>query len=328
MSADAMKRTHDNRGQGLLETIIALGVIIAGTVGTISLLIATMNAGKASRNTEIATNLAREAVEVARNIRDSNWLKIQANEAGVGTFDGLFDPASSHHVRFPVFYRYKNPIEFYGDPVDQPENSSWVFADTDDFMNYHGSLTGYESTAYSDAIVYDSSNSMCAYPDPADSTANSAVSYPCATVFQNDDTWWPSYDYRGVGYGYFNQMPLYPRPLIGVWYNSQYPRSCPPEHPTCTDNIYPVTTSTGFKRWVTINPICRKDEDPVDGIPDNLPAESDSETIITADGSTCPPDQILVGLQVISTVSWGAGVCPGKECVQIEDRLYNWRYVK
>ncbi len=350
----SMKRNpSDIRGQGLLETIVALGVILAGTIGTISLLIATMNAGRASVNTEIATNLAREAVEVARNIRDSNWLKIQANEDQVydlwadpstlgvqlaGTFDGLFNDTTKHHVRFPVFYRYRNYEEFYSYGKFYT-NNTWVMADTDDFMNFVGP-DRYRDTAYSDPITYNGSDSICAYPDPASTCLLprplcvppetrcadpcdpivDVVSYPCATVFQNYDM-----NYSPSGYGFFNQMPEYTRPLIGLWYRDFY------------DYPHSVTSYSTFKRWVTFNPICRIDSID-DGIPDVLPHEPASEYIVSIDDgsvdSTCKPEDIMVGLQVIGTVTWGAQcpgagcTCPGKDCVQVEDRLYNWKYVK
>lgn len=65
---------HKPAGQGLLETIIALGIIISGIVGMLSLAVASQTASVESADRLVAANLAREGIEVIRNRRDSNWL--------------------------------------------------------------------------------------------------------------------------------------------------------------------------------------------------------------------------------------------------------------
>lgn len=62
------------KGQGLLETVIALSVIITGLTGALSLAISNLSSVSVSGNRVIAGNLAREGIEVVRNIRDGNWL--------------------------------------------------------------------------------------------------------------------------------------------------------------------------------------------------------------------------------------------------------------
>lgn len=107
-----MNHRPPHAGQGLLETIIGIGVILAGTVGSITLISQTIKFGRTTNNRVIAASLAREGIEVVRNIRDTNWLKIQANEDKdpatpeinpYGSFDGLFDVATSVHDSIPVF---------------------------------------------------------------------------------------------------------------------------------------------------------------------------------------------------------------------------------
>ncbi|MBI3626499.1 hypothetical protein HY224_00445 [Candidatus Uhrbacteria bacterium] len=71
-------KTNKN-GQGLLETIVAISVFLTGTLTAVSLVISSLSAGKLSASQIVADNLAWEGVEVARNIRDSNYL------AGAGT---------------------------------------------------------------------------------------------------------------------------------------------------------------------------------------------------------------------------------------------------
>jgi hypothetical protein len=68
-----LKYFLDKKGQGLLETIIALGVIVSGIVGMLSLAISNQASSAESAERLIASHLAREGIEVIRNKRDNNW---------------------------------------------------------------------------------------------------------------------------------------------------------------------------------------------------------------------------------------------------------------
>lgn len=68
-----------SNGQGLLELIVAIGIIIAGVVATLTLVISSIQAGRKSADKIIASNLAREGIEIVRNIRDSNWITTGSN---------------------------------------------------------------------------------------------------------------------------------------------------------------------------------------------------------------------------------------------------------
>ena len=63
-----------NRGQGLLETTIALGIIIIGLVAVLTLIIMGISSSGKTKERVIAVNLAREGIEIIRAIRDSNQL--------------------------------------------------------------------------------------------------------------------------------------------------------------------------------------------------------------------------------------------------------------
>jgi hypothetical protein len=69
MSLNSFK---NQKGQSLLELIVAIGVIVTGVLGTLTLVIATIQAGKEGSNRIIAQNLAREGIEIVRSIRDGN----------------------------------------------------------------------------------------------------------------------------------------------------------------------------------------------------------------------------------------------------------------
>ncbi|TAK05565.1 hypothetical protein EPO33_00225 [Patescibacteria group bacterium] len=69
----------------MLEMIIALGIIVSGIAGTLSLVSSSLNASNESQTRVVATGLAREAMEASRVIRDGNWLAaVPWNTALVG----------------------------------------------------------------------------------------------------------------------------------------------------------------------------------------------------------------------------------------------------
>lgn len=141
-----MKKTVNNSsGQGLVEVIIAVAIITTGIVGVITLTFSSLRSTETSIKQIVAANLAREGVEVVRNIRDSNWL---ADSVGTpvdwrtglasGTdYDGAvaFDPALN---LWTIDFTYDSPddseLELYRDAngVYQPK-----------FINPSGQTTGY-----------------------------------------------------------------------------------------------------------------------------------------------------------------------------------------
>lgn len=67
-------RSKNTRGQGLLETIVAIGVITTGLISVITLVISNLTAQREAALRYRALNFAREGLETVRNARDSNWL--------------------------------------------------------------------------------------------------------------------------------------------------------------------------------------------------------------------------------------------------------------
>lgn len=66
-------------GFTLIELVIAVGVFTVGIMGAFTLALADLKVAKDNFNRVLAADLAREGIELIRNIRDSNWLKIDAN---------------------------------------------------------------------------------------------------------------------------------------------------------------------------------------------------------------------------------------------------------
>lgn len=67
------------QGQSLIELIIAMTIIQVGLFSVWSLFLYNFNAQKEAEMRIVGINLAREAVETAKNMRDSNWLKRRNN---------------------------------------------------------------------------------------------------------------------------------------------------------------------------------------------------------------------------------------------------------
>ncbi len=73
------------KGQGLLETIVAIGIMMTGLISVMSLVISNLNSQREAATRYQAVNLAREAIELVRNTRDSNWLAGSDTWAGMQT---------------------------------------------------------------------------------------------------------------------------------------------------------------------------------------------------------------------------------------------------
>ncbi len=67
-----MNRFFDKRGITLVETIVAVTVLVTAIAGPLTLAAASLRASRDARNNLIATHLAEEAIEVVHNIRDNN----------------------------------------------------------------------------------------------------------------------------------------------------------------------------------------------------------------------------------------------------------------
>ena len=69
-----IKIIKNNSGISILEVIVAIMIIAMGLVGVLSLVIQNVKAQYINKNVLIASGLAQEGLELARNIRDLNWL--------------------------------------------------------------------------------------------------------------------------------------------------------------------------------------------------------------------------------------------------------------
>jgi len=83
-----MNIPSEQSGQGLLETIIAISVVVVGLVGAITLVNFALRSTTSSQSRIIALNLAWEGVEVMINKRDSNLLAKSPFSTGISGGDG------------------------------------------------------------------------------------------------------------------------------------------------------------------------------------------------------------------------------------------------
>src|SRR3989338_5251199 len=84
----------DTRGQSLMEVVVALGVVLFVLISIVVLVLINSFGQKASENRVIATNLAREGIEVFRNLRDT--AKLQKTDVSLPGFSG------TNHFFYPV----------------------------------------------------------------------------------------------------------------------------------------------------------------------------------------------------------------------------------
>jgi hypothetical protein len=70
---------NSESGQTLIETIAAIFVLTMAIVAALSLAINVLSTTTLNQNQIVATNLAREGVEMIRMIRDTNWLAAEAS---------------------------------------------------------------------------------------------------------------------------------------------------------------------------------------------------------------------------------------------------------
>lgn len=63
-----------SKAQGILEVVIAIYIAVVGILSIMNLVFSSIRVERLNHSMLIATNLAREGIEVARNIRDSNWV--------------------------------------------------------------------------------------------------------------------------------------------------------------------------------------------------------------------------------------------------------------
>lgn len=109
-------------GQTLIETVVAIFLLTTGIIGGLGLAIFAIGASDVTLNQIIATNLAREGIEVVRNIRDTNWLTdaLADCSAEIGTGQQCYKNWDSGFPGVPGEVRFR--AEF------NPAANTWTLA--------------------------------------------------------------------------------------------------------------------------------------------------------------------------------------------------------
>ncbi len=81
------KLNKNSKGFTLLETIVAVGVIMVGLIAVLVLINNSLSYVSLIKDRLIAAYLNSEGLEVARNIRDNNWLQNLAWNNGLSNGD-------------------------------------------------------------------------------------------------------------------------------------------------------------------------------------------------------------------------------------------------
>ncbi len=90
------KLNKNNKGFTLLETIVAVGLIVVGLVAALVLITTSLFYVSNIQDRLAAANLTAEGIEVVRNIRDNNWLQnlVWNNGLADGDYQAAYDSMS------------------------------------------------------------------------------------------------------------------------------------------------------------------------------------------------------------------------------------------
>jgi len=110
------------KGQGLIEAIISLALLVGGIIGALTLATITIRAGTESRERIQAALLAQEGIEIVKNNRDTNWIK-KAQGENVNWDNDLLNTDNFSNVGSleggncgPEFEKFTRNIKIEGDP--------------------------------------------------------------------------------------------------------------------------------------------------------------------------------------------------------------------
>ncbi len=79
-----LKKMHNKKGSVLFESLIAITIITVGLLGMFSLMTKSLGLTKVISDRYVAANLASEGIEIIKNLIDTNILKGDAWNKGLG----------------------------------------------------------------------------------------------------------------------------------------------------------------------------------------------------------------------------------------------------
>lgn len=88
----------NKKGISLIEILIVVAIILITLTSLLGVAVFSLKLSTLVKNTTIAVNLAQEAVEVTRSIRDSDWNKITNGNHGLTNTGGYWDFAGTENI--------------------------------------------------------------------------------------------------------------------------------------------------------------------------------------------------------------------------------------
>jgi len=175
-----MKIIRNQKGQSLMELLVALFILVSALAATVVLIVTSINAGRESRQRLISTNFAREGIEIVRNVRDSNW----SDDTGVAWDDGLTD---SNYVTAIPLLDDTNPISLSFDDYINPTPAliDNMNIKTDDTVYLQGQGLAENATVYYRLIYI---NPICQKSDGTEGIGVKDSTENCATQFDANYT--------------------------------------------------------------------------------------------------------------------------------------------
>jgi hypothetical protein len=87
-----MSSRNNSRGQFIVEALVASTVLLVGFGGMFALLRRSLNLNQTVTQNYVATYLAAEGIEIAKNLADHNLLEIVSGNPSVTSWDQGFSP--------------------------------------------------------------------------------------------------------------------------------------------------------------------------------------------------------------------------------------------
>lgn len=175
------------RGQTLIEVLLSLAIILVGILSLTSALINAQITAAASVDAAIAVQLAREPIEAARFIRDSNWLE---RENGLDTVFNDRLESSTEVNDYTATYQWNaqlsnldNAVQFNFDADNNADPDTAVYRGPAGLYRHPPSsaLPGYDETIYSRYITL---YPICSSDGGVTETIVSSDGVDCGSVTQ------------------------------------------------------------------------------------------------------------------------------------------------
>jgi len=118
-----------NRGESIMESLIAISIIITSLAGIMALFSDNIKTNQSTKKRIIAINLAREGIEAVRFVRDSNWLVYSNNRRSCWNNDTTLEICqyTNGFTNNPLYGNYN--------AVMDPTNFTWKLTQDDDGVN-------------------------------------------------------------------------------------------------------------------------------------------------------------------------------------------------